>query len=506
MTAAKQWVRIAAILAVIGTALAVALLGLRVGNSVSDPPPQIETSGYEAEIVYPIWQRIHGQPVYTDRLAPPFNAVVYNWLLYESYAAFGKAALTVTGLGEEWLPTITRTMTLLGVVVGALAAARAFAAGTKGWQRVLLAAYAIYVTAGPLQGWFAFSTRSDIWALACEAVAVALFLSLYPRHRLTAALSALLAGYAAFAFKQMSIYALGAVFLVLLLRRDWRAAALFALGGMALLLLTFTLGSPQFVHNLLFADFTLVFSAPHGLKNVMEAARATTPTLLPLAGLLWLAVRSSAFRRAAWADHGMVAGLAGTALGLCLAVPASFQTGAAVNYYFPLLLFATLAAARGLVLAAELQTPLLHRLSAAGWGLFAIAVLVVLSGLRGITDLHPYHALNSARTACLQGLPGPLYVQYPFHSLPWLSSSGPPYFLVSFQYPVERAAGKPFQGNGIGGMIERGELKTVALIADRAPESFDGASLARYRQHGPVCETMVVLVHDSVDPASLPLR
>ena len=488
---------------VVAAIAGVAVMVLRISNTVDfGEALQLITSGAEWESMYAVWKVINGQTLYTDRLQVPYNAVVYNWLFYQSYAAFTGSILHFLSLGDEWLPTVARHFTLFGVAAALVGAYTAFLQQfeTKDrWTRAFCLAVAAYVATGPLIGWWAFTIRADVWALALEIIAVAWFLKNYPSRRIKAALLLAVFCYLAWSFKQINVGTVGGVGLFLLVRRDWKALAILAGAMIAFWGATFALGGAQYVENIVFADFTIIFSVDHGLYTLGNLFTKTLPGLVMLGALIGAFVVSPGSRRLLLADDAVGLAVCGMFVASLIAVPASFQTGAADNYYFTLSFFVALAAVAGIAALGQADAAAarpVRAASATGWGAFVGVIGLVLVGYAGVTDVRSQHVGLMANKRCLDSLPKPFFVNYSYYGLPWMTPGNEP-FVFSFQYPRERQAGKKFENGGIGGLIAAGRFKALAFVQRPPPKIYDGASLEGYEYRPDLCPEMSILLRKS---------
>jgi len=478
-------------------ALCAALLAVRVATSISLAEPlHVQTSGAEYESLYGVWRRTQGQPVHIDRYQPPYVAVMYNWLFYQAYGTFTKAALAAFALAEAWLPTIARLLTLIGVAAGTAVAyagfARAAGSDTPGGH-ILALAFAVAAIAGPLIGFWAVTVRPDVWAMTFEIAGALLFLYLLPKRRSAALAAVAAAAYLAWAMKQSNVSLLVAVGLFLMVRRAWRELAAMVVAMALAFAMTFAAGSPQYVKNVLFVGYPLDYSFDRGLRNIANFAIKSAPGLALLLGAVIARGRS----RRVWAeivadDAALFAGL-GAAVSGGLALLTCFQVGGAENYFFTFAFFAVLAGFALMPRAAHGGwTGPAAIVVSAGWLVLGAAVTAVLAGAVGVTDLREQHRQNLATKRCVDPLPRPIFVNNPFMALPWLTPAGE-HFILSYVYDKERRLGRAFGGGGLGGYVGRGHFRTIVLGGDRVPERLDGASLAGYRTADVRCPGLTIL-------------
>lgn len=479
--------RLATGAALLGAALCLALFGLRAAGSLSFTVPlQVHATGDEFTNYFNIWKAMTGEVVYNDRFQAPYSATVYNWLFYHAYAAFDRVVMAALGLDGAWLPTVSRWFTLLAIACGLGASYLTFRRAARAEDvtgRALCAAFAVMLMMGPLLGFWSLTVRADLWAMTLEIAGTGLFLALYPRRRMGAVLVLAAAVYLAWSFKQGNVFAAAGGGLVLLLRRDWKALALLCTVLPGAWALTMTLGEPQWLNNILFRDFPLFMSWQRMARNLANVAVKTGPVLLGVAALLAVAVRSKAILLALWRSDTVLFAVGGTLAALMLSVPISAQHGGAENYFFTLTFFLALLLMAALpALRAEPRAlrPVLAA-TAAGWAILTGAVLLVVGGVAGKTDLRDQHATYETYKRCTDALPRPLFINIPYMGLPWMTPGNTPWVL-SYTYHEERALGvKPFEHGGIGGLIETGAFAAIAVPAEGTPPTgWDGGSLAGY--------------------------
>lgn len=493
----------AVLAAAVGAFLCLALMTARALSAMSFAEPlQLITSGDEQSSLFAVWKVSRGLPVYADRFAPPFAHAFFNWLFYQSYGFVAAAAQASLALDDAWLPTVGRLFTVAGMAAAGgsayLAFERALASMTNERPApltLLAAALSIYVVAGPLIGFWGVTVRPDVWALALEVAAVALFLAFYPRQRLLAVLSAALAAYLAWSFKQTAVFAAAGIGLFLLLRRDIPMLATLVLVMGAAWSVTLLVGGSRYAATIFFVGVPLEYSVAHSGKIALNFALKALPALMLAATVgVALLARKIAWGRL-WANDPFLLGACGLSVAVLLVVPSTTQTGGSENYYFPLNFFLTLAGAAGLaIVLAEKpgETRRLSVLAAAGWVGLSAAVVSVFVGMAGVIDVRGQHVNHLALKRCLDGLPRPLFVYDRYLSLPWMTPENEP-FVLSYVYEMERALGRPFARNGIGGMIEAGHFQVVAVPGAETVAVLDRAPLTNYGPGPRRCAGMAVL-------------
>lgn len=478
----------------LGVSFFVVLALMRLIYAISFTEPlQMQTSGAEFESLFAVWKYIHGLAVYNDRYQPPYNAAMYNWLFYESYGFFTKSVMMALDLTDAWLPTTARFLTLFAAATVAATAYKAFvkANAAQGLSRVVPAGFALLVATGPLLGFWVFTVRPDIWALAFEILAATWFILNYPTRRWTALLGAAFFAYLAWSFKQSSVFFLLSVGFFLLIRMAWRQLAFMIFIMAAAFALTFIFGEPQYVRNILFSGYPLEFTFDRGTTNITSFTIKMVPAVvLMITALIYRFFRTGAWAEI-WRDDTKLFCLVAALVSGSLAVAISFQVGGAENYFFAFSFYLSLCGLALLPGIADWPRPATF-LIATGWLVLAAAVAMVFTGRVGITDLRPHHVSNTSIKNCIEPLQRPLYVEHPYVSLPWMSDDTT-YFVLSYVYEKERRAGHTFVNGGIGGYIERGDLETLVLLGNSAPSSYDGAPLDKYEERPSACPGYVVM-------------
>jgi hypothetical protein len=439
--------------------------GVAAADAAMTAPGVAVTSGYEEESIFALWRAVHDQPVYVDSSRLPYASAYFNWLFYGAYAAPVRVAASLGGDGAIVLGS--RLMTAVGALAGA---------GVLFWllrrvlggQPLVAAALAGFVFFGPLVGWWAYTLRPDVWALALETCALLVVLL---HHRTRPLGSALLAGllfYGAWSFKQTYVFGLGATLLFLLWRRQWQPLILLTLVSAGLWLATFALAGAEYRAAFRGTATTNVYYLARGFDNLRNMLLKSLP--------LWVMAAALLFRRrdqnSPLARDAQELGLCGLLVGMPLAFALGCKLGSASYYFFTTLVMLSLIAAGLLATAAT------GRLAVIGLCLATGLQGLILAGRAGTVDLSEQTGDLAGVWTVWQKQPEPRFSAATSLNLPWLSPESPP-LVLAFNYPLDRAAGRPFENDGIGGLIARGFFRTL-LLPSTTGETYDGGSLRLY--------------------------
>lgn len=472
----------------VGTLIVLGLFAMRLISNVSLLEPlQLQTSGFEQESLYAIWKYINDRDVYTFTTDIPFTFSNFNWLYYVFYGALTGIVLDLMGLVDAWLPTVTRSITVFGAAIGAFIAYRTMRALSDDTREqgldVLALGLSILVFFGPLAGFWTITTRPDIWTTAIEAMLILGFLRLYPTSVMKATLWALVLGYAAWAFKTIDITVAMGVGVFLLWGRHWLAALVLAFGTLGSWVATYELGTDAYQFSMLGAHQEIAFSLEQGLRNLVNFGIKMLPALLPAVVMIWFVARSRPVRQQIAADWQLQFLLTAALCSLGVSVLGSFKVGGAENYFFtPSLILALLVYkmwqsihGTSLVLGNGLRVFGLSIVL--GWALTGVATASVMAGINGVISQRAMHDHVAAMQPCLADLPRPIFVNDMNLSLPWITPSDQ-HFLLSFYYATDRAGGRKFEADGVGGLIKNGYFNSL-VFANRM-DAFDGAPLDHY--------------------------
>ncbi len=469
-------------------AAVIGLFLIRVAANVSVfEPLQLQTSGFEQESLFAIWKYINGKDVYAFTTDIPYTFSNFNWLYYVFYGSVTGLAMDVMGLADPWLPTVTRMVTLLGAIVGALVTYRIMAGlsddDAENDIDILAIGLAVLVFFGPLAGFWTITTRPDIWSTVIEAILVFGFMRLYLASALKAALWALVWGYAAWAFKTVDVTVVGGVGIFLLWRRDWLAAGTLAMGTLGLWLMTYWLGTDAYQFSMLGAHQEIAFALGQGIRNLVNFGIKMLPVLLPTVLVAWFILRTRAVRLRVVEDWQLQFLLIVSVCSLGISVLGSFKVGGAENYFFtPSLILALLVHKMWMLfkttaVVSGIQARAFCVSLIAGWLLTGTATASVMAGMNGVISQRAMHDHVTQMQPCLGTLPQPIFINDMNLSLPWITPSEEN-FLLSFYYRSDRAAGREFEQGGIGGLIEAGYFGAIVFMEPRA--TFDGSSLDGY--------------------------
>ena len=490
-------IRAANVAALTTAALTLLLLGLRGTSIISlNVPLHVVTSGYEQESLLAIWERINGRAVYVSRWDEPFRWAIYNWLYYEAYSAIVASILYGLSLSDQWLPTISRSISFLGAFSATLLAYRAFglARNERANDNVQRAALSIFVGVGPLVGYWSLTTRPDIWATALEITAVVVFLYNRKSRPILALFLFCIISYAAWAFKQSNVTAVAAIGGLLFLRMQWRDLLILVVSMVSAWAATLALGSEAFRVSVLILEYQTNVSFSNSLRIIFAVLPKVLPLAFGIGAIAVLLVIKPQIRHVVLNDDVVVLAALGFGAGAALAFLTSAQPGAAENYYFTTAFFAAffIYAAIGRIREhSEIFCNTTWMAVGVGWGLQALALAAVLFGVIGTTSLRHFDAYHREIKGCLDALPRPLFVDNHYLSLPWMSPGNPSYVLA-FGYAQDRISGREhYKGNGIGGKIARQEFATL-VFTNPPGQSYDGASLSGYKSLESSCKELYV--------------
>jgi hypothetical protein len=332
---------------------------------------------------------------------------------------------------------------------------------------VALASFGFF---GPLVGLWAHTIRPDTWAIALETSAVAVLLVHYRNHAIASALFGAALFYGAWACKQTYVLGLVATCAFLIVRRQWRCAAVLVLASMLLWGVTFASAGPGYRAAFRTLATTSVFLPAVGLENVRDMFQKTAP-LWFLVLTSWVPGRRT--REAltlARSDLRLLA-LLGLAVAFPLAFVGSCKIGATSNYYFSATIM--LAALAAVVIR------LGSRCAFAGF-LMAIALqLLIACGIVGDGKLKLQADDLASTWSVWSRAPEPRFATLTAFNLPWLNRDSPP-LVIAFNYGLDRANGRKFESDGIGGLIQSGYFRSL-LLPTANQGIYDGANaLALY--------------------------
>ncbi len=469
----KALVTTLAVLAILAN-VAVAWLRVQSAEATAVGGAVHQTSGCEIESAFNIWRAAQGQPVYGDSSRMPFAGAYFNWLFYSSYGAIARTFAAVDDTAE--LYRVARRFTAVGAVFGTFAITGLLVcinrpAGSS--RATLAAAMGVSVFFGALPGWWVITARPDIWGLALEAAGVVWFLAWHRRTPMSAVVGAAVLFYLAWSFKQTFVAGPAAVGLFLMFHRSWRdVAVLVCIMGASVGLTMFLMG-PSYRFGLSETVAATGFEASIGRGNAVSAASKLLWLLLAVP-LVWHAARVDLLAREnrSLRQDALQVGLLGTFIGLAIFAPSASKVGAATNYYFSPALMLSLAVSAALPAATKERYILPSALA-----MLALP-LAVLLGYAGRTSLADDAGALAQRWAMWKDQPSPRFSSDLSLNMPQPGDTSPA-FVLGFNYQADRARGRPFEANGIGGLIEQGYFASLLLPADTRGR-YDGGSLERY--------------------------
>jgi|GEM_PF-1224080 len=470
--------RLSETIALIAVLFGFAVVGIRWQAGIEaayDLPGTAQTSGCEEESWMALWNKLHGNPVFRDIQESPFNFSYFNWGFYEFYGS-----ILSIGDAKEFpsrIISVGRTISFASGVAGfvffTIALARVNRPSTTSLGTLLFWSSLPFVS--PVTNWFIVTVRPDIAALSFEAAALIVFLILRPRHRIGGLLLAGFCGYCAWSLKTSYVGALCTIGFFLIFRRSWRDLLQFCLPVFVLMGATLLFGGETYREALIGASFgQSPFSASAGIAVLKQFILTGAPLLVGLAVSVTMAVgfkfQTPSRSKKAVNQDAILLGTIGTIFVTLFMGAEAFKQGAWVNYYMP-------ATVPGCILAIALipriRRPWLPTLTAAS--VMIILHTGLLLGAWGKTDLNEARADLNQRWEIYSELPEPRFSRDLRLNLPWLNPNSTPYILA-YDYPELRDAGVNFEGNGIGGAISRGEIKSL-FLPSTVESTYDHSSL-----------------------------
>lgn len=506
--------------------LSLILMVVRISDAMSFTyPVHVVTSGWEQESLFAMWKYVHGMAVYDDPYSIPYSIAFFNWLFYEFYGTYVALVKNVLNTNDEWLPTIARSATFIGLVVGVVFSYKAFLATSNAQSkplRILSLAFAVYLMFGPLVGYWGITVRSDIWGMVLEVGAVYVFWKFSPKRPYLAVVLTAIMLFGAWSFKQVDVFSAIAVGLYLLFHLKIKPLILLTFTYFAFVAAVIVFATDEYIETIFFRPAIYGFDFAHLLRNLQNFIIKSTPALFPLAVIFVAIIFSSDIRRAVWANQaGRFFAISILPLFLVVLLTSS-KVGAAENYYFAFSFYAAASVIVFLKIVFEDEALQQGRsftvfrnttvnVMILGWGTASVAVSTVLFGFNGITSLQSQHERHTAIQACLQKMPLPVYVPNMYASLPWINLSDPP-IVLSWNYRLERRLGLEFERDGVGGLINDGHFESLLLSEPQSDQDgmpkdmlekkfrsgpiseLDGGSLNGYRNTGQKCAGHVIFL------------
>lgn len=481
------------LLFLLGAASCLALLLLRAMNVISfGEAHHVVTSGFEEESLYAMWKYWHGLPVYNDPHQIPFSASYFNWFFYGFYGSIIKWVMTLFALPDVWLPTVGRIVTLSVVFIG-FAANYYLYTSHKVNDKPLPFLIAICLSAllwfSPLIGFWAMTVRPDVIALLFDVLAVTFFLK-YPSNTVKGVILASLFCYLSWSCKQVNVVMPGAIGLFLLLQQRWRSFIVFSMLMVFGYTLTLALAEDNLLKSMFFVKTAIPLSFDVFWANLLNFIKKSFPALI-LFGMIFTKVTlNPPMRKAVFQEPMVRLAFCGLVFWVIILLPFSSKIGSADNYHFIALFFVLLATAGALKHLLETEVSFIKP-SFAFSGLVSGALVVLCLSQGTLGSIQAQHQNNLALKSCLDKLPQPIFVVNHYASLPWMNPS-PVSFVLAYNYWQDRSANRPFEHNGIGGLISQGYFNTL-IIPKEFTRNFDGAALNHYHQEAQGCMGYAVL-------------
>ena len=412
------------------------------------------TTGSEAPMIYSVWKRMHNLPVYEAPFTYPFSLSLYNYLFYDTYAAF----LKLFGIWDAEIMTRGRLFTSVFAIMGAIAQWKLVqnTLNLRGVRSVLSLVFALglWICTSAIRTW-PLTIRPDLGAVALVMVA----LWMVVRQQRFGFAYAGVFFYLAWSFKQSVVLALVGVCLFLLFEKRWRDLSLLAGVCAALTAVTLLLGTPEYRFGILMAvRFVKNWSVAHAFNYAAPFV---------IANAYWIAAPIALLLAARGRRIDSTIRLLTTvfAISMVAGLVAMTKEGASDNY-----LLEAFVAGSTLLQLAVFTVPgrLVSALVLFGCILPAIQVATVPTGRYrhrfgtvGIANEAEYADAVALRDR-LALMKKPIFTTDEIFSLPWISTGNRAPAFVTDKW-VHAATQDLYRDGGLEGMLQRGEFPTVML-------------------------------------------
>jgi hypothetical protein len=421
-------------------------------------------------------------PVYSDPHQIPFAASYFNWLFYALYGSIISFIINLGALDEAWIPTIGRAITLTVVAIGFWINYRLFTSNKLDKAPLpflLVVSLSALLWFGPLIGFWAMTVRPDVIALLFDMCAVFCLLKYLPKQIYVGVILAVLWCYLSWACKQVNIVMPVTIGLFLLIEKRWQAFILFSVLMGCSYAFTLLLANYNLLKTLFFINTAVPLSFDVMIGNLVNFIKKTIPVWVLFIAIMGQAIFSPSLRPRVFQDKMVRLSLCGLFAWSLILLPASSKIGSADNYHFIALFFLLLGIGGALGPLLEEKSRWMSGSIASSGILFIASVIFVISN-GALSSINKQHEDNIVLKSCLNHYSQPIFVMNHYGALPWMNPS-PISFVLAYNYWTDRNDNRPFEHNGIGGLIHQGYFNTLILPKYTAT-TFDGNSLANYQR------------------------
>jgi hypothetical protein len=461
-------------LGVASAAACLAVSALRFGT-LAFHSDVVETTGGEGPCIYGIWKVARGFSLYEDPDKGNYALTLYNYLFYYAYGLPLKAALDTGHAILLW----GRFISMFAAVAGAIGEwmfirdlARGNWSPTKGF---LSACLCIPIWLGPLAGWYPFSNRPDMLALAFVAWGLFSYWRGISTEQVWLAVAGSLFFFLAWSVKQSAVWIFAGLLMYLALSRPKMVHVLaLVLPFSFLASAALGLGSAVYRHNILWAPSISRFGLAILARNAVLAL-ASDPFAWMFCGVFILVGRKAMFLRIfgarAWSLFWSMA-----CVTLLMCSLACAKDGSSQNHFLEAAVALSAFAIAALITVAR-TAPSLIRVSALAL-LLATAVLPTLQALFpwGLDSRLGWHSLRITNAADLarrhfaaglKRLPKPIFTDDDIFAMPWYSTDDhhPAFSIDHVFYDEAQRQGKLKDG-GIAFLVRQRYFGSLVIDAD----------------------------------------
>lgn len=439
------------------------------GDTGFSQPLIILTSGYEEESLFAIWKFINGQDVYADPHNIPYAASYFNWLFYYSYGSVIKILQSIFGFSDEWIPQVGRYISLCGALWCAFIS----------WKTIklfcgknALPVFVISVLISYFFGYFVafwlFTVRPDIWATALILTGLHLFFRYLNNQKLWLLISSALVFYLAWSFKHNYAGLAMGCFAVLVIRKQYARAIIFALIPVCLVLATYFLSSDAYKYLLIESQLGQGLDLGVGIHNLKMAIIKSLN--ISATAFIFIVIIIAAYGLKKVSKKILASDIALTlfccgVVSFPLFLLASFKAGAADNYFFsPFSICLYIVVYVVYTIGESNHKNKLY----ATYGMLSILYIglgvLIITGKQGVLNhkelSEKYYEIKDVVEDSRQ----PVYVYNDNNAnLPWLNPSEE-HFIIATTYFLLRTEPDKLEEGGIEGLMNKGYFNTIINV------------------------------------------
>lgn len=451
---------------IVSTLCVIIVMLLRVlGNTYWGTPIDLLTSGKEEESLFAIWKYIYDQPIFKDPYTIPYAASYFNWLFYYFYGFITDVLQQILHFSDAWIPQTARYISFASSVTGSWLSVLIIR-NITGKKALSIFHYSMIICFwfGYFVGFWVFTVRPDMWALVMEVAALLVFIKYRHNNKMMTLVWSAILFYLSFSFKQSFFGVAVGCWFLLVIRKQYKEAVLFALIPIALVAATLAIGGEEYRWLLIESQMGQGLVLKIGLSNFklgyIKMFCLTGTATFVIIYMLARYSKNNIVKRIIADDIALLLTLTGI-LSFLLFFVTCMKRGASENYFVsPYVLLIFILSYTVHKIQAEKDRTMIYTVYALASVIYIGLGMMIITGRQGVVKVDSMTKNFATLKQVIDKNEQPLYVENNYGNLPWINPAEHNFVLATTYYILLEEPERLEEG-GVEGLMDKGYFNTI---------------------------------------------